>query len=104
MIAGSTTTATCCCSSGGTYGSGEDPPFEVDITRQFIRADVEEQEIWQLSLTFFFPPTEITSGDRWCHAPQEADDFANFVRSHGVYAAVALAPPIRVELDFETTG
>lgn len=88
----------------GTYDWGRGPELELDITRQFVTGDGEDDGIWQLSLTFFFPQSVIASGDRWCHSPVEIDDFASFVRSHGAYAAVAQAAPVRVELDFECAG
>jgi hypothetical protein len=88
----------------GTYDWGQGPEFELDITRQLIRGDGEDDDIWQLSLTFFFPRNAIASGDRWCHSPDKTDDFASFVRSHDAYATVAQAAPVRVELDFECAG
>ena len=88
----------------GTHDWGQGPAFELDITRQFIRGGGEDDDIWQLSLTFFFPPNAITSGNRWCHSPEETDDFAGLVRSHDAYATVAQAAPVRVELDFECAG
>jgi hypothetical protein len=88
----------------GTYDRGDGLELELNITRQFIRADAEDDEIWQLSLTFFFPQNAIARGNRWCHTPDEADDFAKFVRSHAAYAAVAHAAPVRVALDFECAG
>lgn len=88
----------------GTYDRGTGLSFELDITRQFIRGDSEDEDIWQLSLTFVFPPNPIARGDHWCHAPDVVDDFATFVRSHAAYAAAARARPLRVELDFECAG
>lgn len=85
----------------GTYGSSK---FELDITRQFIQPSGEDDDIWQLSLTFFFPPNDLTVGHRWCHSPDELEGFASFVRTHDAYAASAAASPIRVELDFEVAG
>ena len=88
----------------GTYDWGQGHEFELDITRQFVRGDGEDEDIWQLSLTFFSSPNAIASGDRWCHLPDDVDDFAKFVRSHAAYASAAQATPIRVELDFEPAG
>lgn len=88
----------------GTYDWGQGSQFELDITRQFIRADGEDDDIWQLSLTFFFPANDIKNGDRWCNGLGDLDDFASFVRSHAAYAAAVAASPLRVELDFECAG
>lgn len=88
----------------GTYGERNARRFELDITRQFIRPEGEDDDIWQLSLTFVFPPNEIPSGDSWCGAPPDLDSFAEFVRSHAAYAAVAHDTPVLVELDYECAG
>lgn len=88
----------------GTYDRGQGPELELDITRQFVRGVGEDDDLWQLSLTFVFPPQPIASGDRWCHRPDEADDLARFVRSHEAYTAATRATPVRVELDFECAG
>jgi hypothetical protein len=58
-----------------------------------------DDDIWQLSLKFFFPANELRNGDRWCNGLGELDDFARFVRSHAAYAATVPAMPLRVELD-----
>ena len=88
----------------GTYDWGQGARFELDITRQFIPADGEDEDIFQLSLTFFFPANDIKNGDRWCNRLRDVDDFASFVTSHAAYAAALPAPPLRVELDFECAG
>lgn len=88
----------------GTYDWGQGSQFELDITRQFIRGSGEDDDIWQLSLTFFFPANAIKNGDRWCNGVAALDDFASFVRSHAAYALAVSAVPLRVELDFECAG
>ncbi len=88
----------------GTYDWGMGPQFELDITRQFIRAAGEDEDIQQLSPTFVFPANAIASGDRWCHTPDDVDDFAKYVTSHAAYAAAVQAKPRRIELDFERAG
>lgn len=85
----------------GRYEVGAVREFHVDITRQFIRAGGEDDDIWQLSLTFVFPPTAIASGERWCTTPGELDAFSAFVRSQPVYG---MATPIRIDLDFAPAG
>ena len=88
----------------GTYDAGRGRRFELDITRQFIPEGAADDDIWHLSLTYVFPPNEIASGDRWCTAPDELDEFANFVRSSAAYLAASQLTPDRVELDFECVG
>jgi hypothetical protein len=88
----------------GTYNLGNGPSFELDITRQFIREGGEDEDIWQLSLTFVFPPKELERGECWCQAPAELDEFVAFVRSHAAFAAALESAPLRVELDLENVG
>ena len=88
----------------GSYDRGRDRQFELDITRQFVRDDGEDEDIWQLSLTFVIPPNAITSGNRWCNKPDELDAFATFAISHPAVAAALTATQLRVELDFECAG
>lgn len=88
----------------GTYDWGHGDRFELDLTRQLIRDGAEDDDIWQLSLTFVFPPNPITNGNRWCASPDGLDEFANFVRTHAAYVSASQSTPVRVELDFEATG
>lgn len=88
----------------GSHDWGKGPHFELDITRQFIRDDGEDEDIWQLSLTFVFPPTAMASGNHWCLTPDDLDAFAKFVVAHPAFAASLNATPLRVELDFERAG
>jgi hypothetical protein len=92
----------------GTYG--RDECFELDLTRQFIIGDAEDENIWQLSLTFKFASTDklltLGSGSKWCHEiwPRAVDDFEQFVRESEAYRAVAGLRPLKSELDYFNAG
>jgi hypothetical protein len=90
----------------GTYDWGQGRHFELDITRQFIRdsSDDDDDDIWQLSLTFLFTPNELKAGNRWCRTPDELEEFAQFVRSHAAFAVAAEATRVRVDLGFHCAG
>lgn len=92
----------------GTYDWGHGPHFEVDLTRQFIRSGAEDDDIWQLQLTYRFTPTELTSGlgkgDRWCRGPDELSAFERFVFQHPVLEALGSSEDGRVELRHECAG
>jgi len=92
----------------GTYDWGRGAWFELDITRQFIRGDGEDENIWQLSLTFKYRPTgdlgRLGRGDRWCERPSSAADFEAAVRTSAVFQALALVPAEATELDYECAG
>ncbi len=68
----------------GTYDWGSGENFELDFTRQLIQSPESDPELWQLHLTFRFPPSTdlrgLSSGERWCTKPSELPDFLNFVR------------------------
>lgn len=91
---------------------GDDGDFFVlDMTRQFILGgDSEDENIWQLSLTFKFEPTDalraILSGNKWCPKPrpQAVDYFEGFVRESDAYRAVSDSESLRVGLDYFNAG
>lgn len=86
----------------GTYDWGEGEAFEVDITRQLIGPDGEDEDIFQLSLTFRFAPTiesrAIKSGNRWCPRPKEAESFRDFIHKSAAFQAVVDQVPQTVTL------
>ncbi len=95
------------------WGDNGDGDFELDLTRQFIIADNDEDEdshIWQLSLTFIFPTNDerksLGSGNNWCEEPHKGatDHFENFVKGSDAYRAVADVSPLKVELDYFNAG
>ena len=87
----------------GTYDWGKGPYFEIDLTRQFAPTGGDDEQIWQLSLTFLFWPTRtLEAGHRWCARPAELDDFARFMWSHPALGGTE--EPVRVELDYNLLG
>lgn len=91
----------------GTW-SWNDGLFGYDLTRQFIAADAEDHDIWQLSLTLLFPSTSETSacgsGDRWCQRPGDLDDFTQFIERLPATDAVRRLQPTRVDVRLEEVG
>ncbi|HEY4187918.1 MAG TPA: hypothetical protein VGP07_22775 [Polyangia bacterium] len=92
----------------GTYDWGDGPTFEVGITRQLIRGTGEDDEIWQLHLTYRFPPSEalvaIGDGDCWCTRPAEAASFVQVMMAHPVIAAVGSRDDGLARLEYECAG
>ncbi len=91
------------------WGSGEF--FDLDITRQFIHdAVAEDDNIWQLSLTFRYAPTDglraLGSGNRWCGTsrPQGIDYFAQWIEKSVAFQAVSHMKPDRIELNYQCVG
>jgi hypothetical protein len=78
----------------------------VDLTRQLIRTDTKEKEIWQLRLVFLFEPSVgLNAGKRnhWCWSLDELHAFRKFVTDSAALKAVAQQSPMRVELLYGPT-
>ena len=89
----------------GVYDFGERRMFEVDLTRQVILPDEEDDDaIWQLAMTFRYAPSAdleaIGRSDRWCSTPSDLPGFEEFVRASPAVAAVADRRPDDVIVHF----
>jgi hypothetical protein len=91
----------------GAYDFGEGETFRYDITRQFIApGDEDDDGMSQLSLTVHYPVTDALrtlNGSQWCPSPVQADELAQFIRSHAATAAVSTLTPLRTTLDWSPT-
>jgi hypothetical protein len=78
------------------------PGFEYNITRQLITPPGDEEDIWQLSLTLYFPPdsqnSQLGCGGRWHQAADHIDGFASYIDAHPATAYAATHRPARAEL------
>src|SRR5258708_2339438 len=68
----------------GTYDWGQGEFFDLSITRQLIHdSSGEDEDIWQLRLTFKFNPTEalraLRRADRWCHDLPDLEELERFL-------------------------
>jgi hypothetical protein len=92
----------------GTSDWGEGRRFEVGITRQLALDEDDDENLWQLSLTFRFPVAgsleALGSGSKWCGSYRDLVSFGAFVRSHSAYATVADRSDGTVELTYEPAG
>ena len=92
----------------GTYDWGDVELFEFDITRQLIVGDGEDEDIFQLSLTFKFPPTgslrQLGDGNRWCRSPEEIQEFRAFIYGSLAFRAVGQDAPTEVRLEYGVAG
>jgi hypothetical protein len=87
----------------GTYDWGSGRNFELNITRQFIEEDAQDDDaISQLRLTYKFGPTteleEITPGNLICEGSQASTVIRDFAAAHPAFVAVADQKPEAVEL------
>jgi len=92
----------------GTYDWGEGEAFDLNITRQLIDGDGEDEDILQLGLTFSFEPSaelrRVGAGNRWCFSPVELDELRSFIKASPAFAAIATLRPIQVVLRLEVAG
>jgi hypothetical protein len=93
----------------GTYDWGHGQAFELDLTRQVIIPDEEDDDaIWQLHVTYRFEPRQdlqaLGQGDRWSSDFGSLDEFVDFVRSTPVYAAIGARRADDVSVYFECAG
>ena len=92
----------------GMYDWGDGEFFDFDITRQLIFDGSEDENIWQLSLTFKFATTDdqrnLDSGNKWCGSLDDIPQFEQFIRDSQAFQVVADETPDKVELEFECAG
>jgi hypothetical protein len=84
----------------GSYDWGAGTHFELNITRQFVEAELEDDDaISQLSLTYKYrPSTELGAlGASNCWE-DDPPDFRQFILGSASFMAVADAKPDQVEL------
>ena len=90
----------------GTNDWGDGPSFEVNLTRQLLVTD-KEDEPRQLSLTFHFAPdrapTGLKDGNKWCESPGGLAAFRRFITGSKAFQAVGHLTPASVELRFGRT-
>ena len=100
----------------GTYDWGKGENFELDITRQFIwdgrswlmrlitGEDGFDPEVWQLSLTFRFPPNDqlrsFSSGNQWCKSPANVAEIKAYILENTAYQALADRRDANVDLTY----
>lgn len=90
----------------GVYDWGKGEFFELDITRQLVpNGSCEDEDIWQLSLTFKFDPTpelrDIGRGNRWCPTPNDLTEFESFIRASKAYQTLAPAAAKTMDIDYQ---
>lgn len=91
----------------GCFDWGDGEMFELDLTRQFIVADAEgEDVISQLHVTAYFDPDAelraLGSYDRWCTSQEEVSEFRNVVLNSPALALAAKRDRAKARIAWET--
>ena len=91
----------------GIYDWGSGPFFEIDMTRQFVELERDEDEdvYSQFSLTCFYAPDDRLAAfgceNRWCSDVSELEGFAAWVEAHPVLDALENASRQKTEVSWE---
>jgi hypothetical protein len=90
----------------GTYDWGAGTAFEIDMTRQFINATLEDDDaISQLHLTYRFNVApafvDLGAGNRWCRSTDEIAEFVAYLDNNAVLQAVTSAELQEVSLTYD---
>jgi hypothetical protein len=92
----------------GTYDWGDGPMFEFDVTRQLIGSGGEDDDIWQLHVTYRFAPSEalrsLGKGNRWCARPDQLAEFRRFIENHAATDAVGTRDDGQIHIEYECAG
>lgn len=89
----------------GTFDWGKGNHFEIIIHRQFVDAELQDDDaISQLRLIFYFAPTEdrleLKEGGHWCDQPKWLSELETFIRENAAYQAVAKSYADAIELTY----
>ena len=91
----------------GIYDWQHGPRFEINLTRQVIYPDEDDQEIWQLSLTYGFEPSggfaQLSSGEAWCDSRDAVRSFREEIVASPAFVACEGQAPLSVELRWDRT-
>lgn len=92
-----------------TYDWGQGEHFQLELTRQLILNDAaEDEDIWQLSLTFLFDPVDdlktIDAGNEWCETVHALPQFRSLVRGSAPFIACSTRPIVQTTLTYECAG
>jgi hypothetical protein len=90
----------------GTFDWDGTPHFEISLTRQFVEANVPEDDAMsQLALTFRFAANpqydHLGEGTEWFEDDTTLQDAEAFVRSHPAFVAVDSAAPLDIVVKHE---
>ncbi|HEY1245826.1 MAG TPA: hypothetical protein VGF29_13455 [Hyphomicrobiaceae bacterium] len=84
-----------------------DEVSNLDLTRQLIYGVGEDDDIWQLGLTFEFDPTEfrgLKRGNKWCHSLEDLPQFREYVLASAPFAAGSRLQIRRTTLNYGCAG
>jgi len=92
----------------GTHDWGQGRWFDLNITRQFIPAGRDDDEIFQLSVTAKYSPTAdldgLGSGSKWCGSLDDFPQFDEFVSASDALKRLTGKSCDKVDLTYNQAG
>ena len=92
----------------GTHDWGQGERFELNLTRQLMYVEGEDDDTFQLSLTYVYAPTDelraLGNHEQWCFHPEELDELLTALQASEPYMKLQTEPAQEVELNFGTAG
>ena len=93
----------------GTYDWGSGEHFSFNLTRQLIVSEhAEDEDIWQLSLTFEFEPDNelraLGRGDKWWHSLSQLPEFREYVYRSAAFTTCTKLQIQRTVIDYGVAG
>lgn len=89
----------------GTYEGESGEHFELDISRQFSLDAGDDNDVWQLSLTFYYIPAAnlraVGEGSHWCRGLEEIASFEKFIRNSPAMKIVGVTAAKTVSLQYD---
>jgi hypothetical protein len=84
-----------------------DEVSNLDLTRQLIYGVGEDDDIWQLAVTFEFDPTGfrgLKHGNKWCRSLEDLSQFREYVLASAPFAAGSQLQIRRTTLNYGCAG
>jgi hypothetical protein len=93
----------------GTYDWGTGEHFSFNLTRQLIVSeDAEDDDIWQLGLTFEFEPDNelrtLGRGDKWCCSLSDLPEFREYVYRSAAFTTCTAHQIRQTVIDYGVAG
>lgn len=92
----------------GTYDWGQGRWFDLNITRQFIPTDDEDEGVFQLSVSAKYSPSaeldSLASGNQWCGSPDELSQFEDFLGRSAAMKNLSGRSCDKLEIEYNQAG
>ena len=89
----------------GTYGWNPKNSVEINLTRQLIVSDNDDDTIQQLRCRYIFPfNNDCKGGNQWCELPSQVDVLLDFIKNNTFYLLFKNVAPIDMIIELIDCG